>query len=114
MTIGGSFVPDVQRVQLDVSTADANQNDNVFCDDHEARDTRNENETLDVLPLDYVFDKATPNDTKVSELADEQRKDETLSGAFDFAKLNKGGYFCLLYTSPSPRDRQKSRMPSSA
>ena len=25
--------------------------------------------------------------------------------------LHKG---CLLYTSPSPRDRQKSRMPSSA
>ena len=23
-------------------------------------------------------------------------------------------YVCLLYTSPSPRDRQKSRMPSSA
>ena len=27
------------------------------------------------------------------------------------ARLYKG---CLLYTSPSPRDRQKSRMPSSA
>ena len=26
----------------------------------------------------------------------------------------KVGYTCLLYTSPSPRDRQKSRMPSSA
>ena len=26
----------------------------------------------------------------------------------------KGNYTCLLYTSPSPRDRQKSRMPSSA
>ena len=25
-----------------------------------------------------------------------------------------GSYACLLYTSPSPRDRQKSRMPSSA
>ena len=25
-----------------------------------------------------------------------------------------GAYNCLLYTSPSPRDRQKSRMPSSA
>ena len=25
-----------------------------------------------------------------------------------------GGGSCLLYTSPSPRDRQKSRMPSSA
>ena len=28
---------------------------------------------------------------------------------------SQGGYYsCLLYTSPSPRDRQKSRMPSSA
>ena len=26
----------------------------------------------------------------------------------------KSGTICLLYTSPSPRDRQKSRMPSSA
>ena len=25
-----------------------------------------------------------------------------------------GGYGCLLYTSPSPRDRTRSRMPSSA
>ena len=24
------------------------------------------------------------------------------------------GYFCLLYTSPSPRDMRRSRMPSSA
>ena len=28
--------------------------------------------------------------------------------------LIEQGLFCLLYTSPSPRDRQKSRMPSSA
>ena len=29
--------------------------------------------------------------------------------------MDYGKYkFCLLYTSPSPRDRQKSRMPSSA
>ena len=29
--------------------------------------------------------------------------------------LKEQGYkVCLLYTSPSPRDRQKSRMPSSA
>ena len=31
---------------------------------------------------------------------------------FQFLKLKSGT--CLLYTSPSPRDRQKSRMPSSA
>ena len=29
-------------------------------------------------------------------------------------KMNKQDLTCLLYTSPSPRDRQKSRMPSSA
>ena len=27
---------------------------------------------------------------------------------------DRSSYVCLLYTSPSPRDRQKSRMPSSA
>ena len=32
---------------------------------------------------------------------------------FDF-QHPKENYPCLLYTSPSPRDRQKSRMPSSA
>ena len=30
------------------------------------------------------------------------------------AELGDKGKICLLYTSPSPRDRQKSRMPSSA
>ena len=46
--------------------------------------------------------------------------------AFEIGKLDKESYenllgsatkvsaTCLLYTSPSPRDRQKSRMPSSA
>eukprot|EP01017_Pseudomicrothorax_dubius_P031076 TRINITY_DN392_c0_g1_i5.p1 TRINITY_DN392_c0_g1~~TRINITY_DN392_c0_g1_i5.p1 ORF type:complete len:161 (-),score=29.12 TRINITY_DN392_c0_g1_i5:17-499(-) len=32
----------------------------------------------------------------------------------DFGKNIAKSYGCLLYTSPSPRDRQKSRMPSSA
>ena len=48
-------------------------------------------------------------------------KSELLSGTHNFA--SGGNSFkialytdisCLLYTSPSPRDRQKSRMPSSA
>ena len=36
--------------------------------------------------------------------------------AFDSATLVKGGLssVCLLYTSPSPRDKRQSRMPSSA
>ena len=37
----------------------------------------------------------------------------TNNGAKDWL-LNNRFYDCLLYTSPSPRDRQKSRMPSSA
>ena len=34
-----------------------------------------------------------------------------MSGTVDNMEKYK---YCLLYTSPSPRDRQKSRMPSSA
>ena len=33
---------------------------------------------------------------------------------FDAKKIATKLVSCLLYTSPSPRDRQKSRMPSSA
>ena len=41
------------------------------------------------------------------------------AGSFDIQSnklrsTSAGNYTCLLYTSPSPRDRQKSRMPSSA
>ena len=35
-----------------------------------------------------------------------------VSGSLTIKLLDQ--YDCLLYTSPSPRDRQKSRMPSSA
>ena len=37
---------------------------------------------------------------------------EPVTGARDRYSIRY--YLCLLYTSPSPRDRQKSRMPSSA
>ena len=54
---------------------------------------------------------ATAGDSEVVFLSLPMPRDveEVVSGA--------GGLFsviCLLYTSPSPRDRQKSRMPSSA
>ena len=31
-----------------------------------------------------------------------------------YTQVKANNWSCLLYTSPSPRDRQKSRMPSSA
>ena len=34
--------------------------------------------------------------------------------AFTEAAVGAGGSTCLLYTSPSPRDKRQSRMPSSA
>ena len=37
-----------------------------------------------------------------------------IHGEWDFLAYEDETYSCLLYTSPSPRDRQKSRMPSSA
>ena len=37
----------------------------------------------------------------------------TSKGDWEVADLHQA-WDCLLYTSPSPRDRQKSRMPSSA
>ena len=44
---------------------------------------------------------------------DETRYDQALPIQDRIDEINKL-YDCLLYTSPSPRDRQKSRMPSSA
>ena len=36
------------------------------------------------------------------------------TGSVQLAGDSIWGYACLLYTSPSPRDRTRSRMPSSA
>ena len=46
-------------------------------------------------------------------LAKHLTSDEQRAGLADAAKL-RDRYCCLLYTSPSPRDRTRSRMPSSA
>ena len=41
-------------------------------------------------------------------------KTDTRKTRLTLEQLSKLRKLCLLYTSPSPRDRQKSRMPSSA
>ena len=48
--------------------------------------------------------------------AKEELTPEKLDQIYDFLDNKKVDVLkiCLLYTSPSPRDRQKSRMPSSA
>ena len=57
-------------------------------------------------PLDYFYDY---DEMKVV-LEGEFRLENVDTGQVQIAKAKD----CLLYTSPSPRDRQKSRMPSSA
>ena len=46
----------------------------------------------------------------------EESRFSTVKNIFSspFSKKKRRVKVCLLYTSPSPRDRQKSRMPSSA
>ena len=44
----------------------------------------------------------------------EGKTEEILPEVFKFIESLGVNTDCLLYTSPSPRDRQKSRMPSSA
>ena len=42
------------------------------------------------------------------------QKDEEINSEINDIIDQKLSYLCLLYTSPSPRDRTRSRMPSSA
>ena len=86
----GSRVHDAQctdDMSRHVNTHDAEQKDNDL-----SRDT-DESENVDVLPLDNFLNAANPSDMKTNELVDEQQTDVTLSGAFSFARQNKGGYF---------------------
>ena len=47
-------------------------------------------------------------------VADEKKEEESKFNPKDYSCEILLEKTCLLYTSPSPRDRQKSRMPSSA
>ena len=73
------------------------------------------------LPLDLLKSSWDSLMQVASQIADEiEIKSEGLSGNFYKEALAASNFFrgkpeyCLLYTSPSPRDRTRSRMPSSA
>ena len=51
---------------------------------------------------------------QVSEIAHDIRMDLNLHDLYKQVDQHIMNYVCLLYTSPSPRDRVRSRMPSSA
>ena len=57
---------------------------------------------MDVVP---TFEVCSPGDFRICERVGVPMERIVLSGVYKN---------CLLYTSPSPRDRTRSRMPSSA
>ena len=66
-----------------------------------------------------LYDLITNDDPRVDDLQNfltyaKQEISYESPKVFNFEALFKLVNSCLLYTSPSPRDRQKSRMPSSA
>ena len=63
--------------------------------------------------LRYVMDSQNGSDKYLQERARKIENDEECI-KFTITSGKKYHKICLLYTSPSPRDRQKSRMPSSA
>ena len=72
-------------------------------------------------PQYHVFISAAPEDAEYAEKLQKWLADCGLKTRFHGAKDSEFNVEhemqdidCLLYTSPSPRDRQKSRMPSSA
>ena len=65
-----------------------------------------------LLPGDYIVQFDAPDSQPVSSTVDFANDDQTDNNDNGMQQDTDGD--CLLYTSPSPRDRQKSRMPSSA
>ena len=61
--------------------------------------------------VDMVFGPQTLH--RLPQMIRERRSSGTAQVDISFPEIEKFDH-CLLYTSPSPRDRQKSRMPSSA
>ena len=63
----------------------------------------------------FVEGDARLGDASISRLMQDQDFKEMVTSS-EFQSMTQNARFmnCLLYTSPSPRDRQKSRMPSSA
>ena len=66
-------------------------------------------ESFDNLEVQLADPDIANDPKKLESIAKERSKLEPL--VIDFKKLL---YTCLLYTSPSPRDKRQSRMPSSA
>ena len=67
-----------------------------------------------VIGLNLAFFETRSPGEILSRISTDTTLVQTVVGSSVSVALRNVLLFCLLYTSPSPRDRQKSRMPSSA
>eukprot|EP01017_Pseudomicrothorax_dubius_P019339 TRINITY_DN21241_c0_g1_i1.p1 TRINITY_DN21241_c0_g1~~TRINITY_DN21241_c0_g1_i1.p1 ORF type:complete len:108 (+),score=32.50 TRINITY_DN21241_c0_g1_i1:52-375(+) len=70
---------------------------------------------VDKFDINQLYGKQSEATEKVENIQKKAKEDESFEWADDEpAPVVDQPKSCLLYTSPSPRDRQKDRMPSSA
>ena len=73
-----------------------------------------DNYEMEIFPsMDALVDRFDRDRFKAEQLLTNTKSSVILSNPF-LSTIMMNLNLCLLYTSPSPRDRQKSRMPSSA
>ena len=69
---------------------------------------------IDLSPKEFKAKMAEPNTIVLDVRTPAEIAQGKIPGSFDLDIQNPEFKACLLYTSPSPRDRTRSRMPSSA
>ena len=76
----------------------------------------NKFEIQEQIPVDFIRQTNAENhETNAwAKLESSEINLDEFDRLFRLETLAKGNEICLLYTSPSPRDRTRSRMPSSA
>ena len=77
----------------------------------------NDNDNIILFPTNRIKDKQNVGkniDEREHRKIVEKQTKEFVEGNVDEIAYSLLDRFCLLYTSPSPRDRISSRMPSSA
>ena len=112
----GAAVRDVAENLQEATEAKIEQRRRNAEDAKTFRQAQGEGRVLYQIDLSEIFTDDLPRDRlALEEVAQSDEMEELKSSIRERGQREPVEvYVCLLYTSPSPRDRQKSRMPSSA